>query len=463
MRLGRVRRNVLLKGAVQGTRVLSLLLVVTAARQLGPGEFGKFTFAYALATLLGAALDVGMPALLVRAVARAPAETDAALGAAATLKLLLLGPAGLAFAVLPLLLGRPLDTVVTAWLLGLAIALQSFIELTVAVFTGFERLEYELGLRLLEKVSLLGLGLGGLGLGLGLPGVAGAFGLAAAAALGLGLGLVHRRLAPLHARWQGAAARALLRTLGPVALAVGMAFAATRLVPLGVALWAGDVAAGYFGAAVRVLDVTAVIPVAVVAAVYPVLARVGPGGAGLAPLARRAAEVLLVAGLAVALALGLGAGWLTAMVYGAAYLPAAPLLALLGPVAGLSFLNYLFGFVFLAVDRPGRLCAVTALGLGASLALTPLLVLSLGAAGGAWTLLGVEGVTLVAALVGLRSALGVPFGRGAATATVAAGGAAVAGLLIPPGAGRLGLTLGVYAVALAWLRPIPLRGWQAGS
>jgi hypothetical protein len=39
----------------------------------------------------------------------------------------------------------------------------------------------------------------------------------------------------------------------------------------------------------------------------------------------------------------------------------------------------------------------------------------------------------------------------------------VAGLLIPPGAGRLGLTLGVYAVALAWLRPIPLRGWQAGS
>src|SRR5262249_12590797 len=73
----RVARNVLLKAMVQATRLLSLAFVVIAARDLGPEAFGKFTFAYALATLLGAALDLGMHSVLVRSVARTRADTAA--------------------------------------------------------------------------------------------------------------------------------------------------------------------------------------------------------------------------------------------------------------------------------------------------------------------------------------------------------------------------------------------------
>ena len=51
----RVARNAALKTLGQATRLGSLVLVVATARVLGPDEFGKFTFAYALASVLGRA------------------------------------------------------------------------------------------------------------------------------------------------------------------------------------------------------------------------------------------------------------------------------------------------------------------------------------------------------------------------------------------------------------------------
>ena len=458
--LPRVARNALLKAAVQGTRLLSLLFMVLAARVLGPGEFGKFTFAYALATLLGAALDLGMHAVFVREVARAPGATAECWTAAVTLKAGLLVPAALGLAAVPVLTGRPLDTTIAVWVIGAAIALQSFIELAVSVFTGFERLEFELLLRLVEKLVLVGVGVAGLALGGGLRLVAAAFAVAALVSLGLAVALVHSRFARLRFGWDTRGARALARALGPVAVAFLLAFAATRLVPLLVALLGGDVAAGHFGAAVRVLDALMVVPVAVAAAVYPVLARTARHDPRFRRLLVQSVEVLLLVGLPVALALAHGADWLTAWIYGAGYRPAAPVLAVLGIAACLGFLNYFLGFVFLAVERPRRLCGVTALGLVASALLTPGLVLAFGAGGGALALVLVEALTLTAGLVGLLPLVGLPFGRGALKAGAAATVAGLTAGLAPPGSGwRLGAALVVYVAGVVALRPVSVGRW----
>src|SRR5206468_313045 len=125
-------------------------------------------------------------------------------------------------------------------------ALQSFIELAAAVFTGFERIEFELGLRLVEKLVLIGIGVTGLLLGGGLLLVAGAFAIAAAVSLALGVTLANRTFARLRWRMAPREAWVLARTLGPVAIAFLLSFATTRLVPLVVALVGGDVAAGHF-------------------------------------------------------------------------------------------------------------------------------------------------------------------------------------------------------------------------
>jgi O-antigen/teichoic acid export membrane protein len=456
----RVARNALLKAAVQGTRLLSLAFVVSAARVLGPEDFGKFTFAYAAAALLGAALDLGMHSILVRSVARAPADAAAVCTAAATLKCALLVPAGLLFAVLPVLTGRPIDTILAAWLLGAALVLQSFIELAVAVFTGFERLEFELGVRVAEKCLLFSVGIAGLLLGGRVVLVTGAFTLAGAFGLGLAVRLVHRHFARLRWRWDPTGARALARALGPVAVAFLLAFATTRLVPLMVALLAGDEAAGYFGAAVRVLDVVMVVPVIVVAAVYPVLARTGESDPQFRRLVVQVAEVLLMLGLGVALGLGHGAGWLTAAVFGPRYAPTADLLAVLGAAACLAFLTQFLGFVLLALDRARRLLVVAAVSLAASLLLTPGLILALGALGGAVGLVLLEALGLTGLLLALLPFIRLPVGVGAVkTMAAAAAGGAVAGL-VPSGGWRLALALGVYAGGLVALRPVPGPVWR---
>lgn len=457
---GRVVRNAILKAAVQATRLLSLAFLVLAARLLGPEAFGKFTFAYALATLLGAVLDLGMHALLVREVARAPADTALHWTAAVTLKLLLLGPAALVFAFLPWLTGRPPDTTAAVWLLGAAIALQSFIEATVSVFTAYERIEFELGLRLGEKVVLFVVGVGGLWLGGGLRVVSGAFTLAALVSLGVAVALLHRRFAPLAWRWRPRAARGLAVALGPVAAAFVLGFAASRLVPLLVGLLAGDLAAGYLGAALRVLDVTMVVPIALVAAVYPLLARTPPSDAGFRRVVGQSVEVLLLLGLPLALALGHGAAWVTRAAYGRAYEATAPLLAVLGVSACLGFVNGFLGFVFLALDRPRRLLVLAVVTLAASVTITPVLVRLHGAAGGAWALVLIDVVVLGGALVGLVPLIGLPCGRGALKALTAAAAGAGLALALPPGSGwRPVVALAVYAGGVLALRPLPGVHW----
>jgi O-antigen/teichoic acid export membrane protein len=451
----RLARNAALKVLGQATRFGSLVLVIVTARVLGPAEFGKFTFAYALATVLGVALDFGVSPVLTRAVARDPGATADRWGTAATLKLAVLGLIGPLYLAVPLLMQRPWDTTLAVWLLGLAIALQAFLENAVSVFTAVQRLDQELQMRLVEKSVLVTVGFAALGLGAGLLGVAAAFVLAAAVSLAFATWRIHRRVAPLERWWRPAGARSLARELAPVAQAQLLGIATSRLAPVVLALLAGDRAAGHFGAGFRVYDVAWVVLTSLEAAVYPELARTPPTHPRFRALTTQAFEALLLVALPIALGLGVGASWLTPWIYGPGYGPAAPVLAVLGAAVGCAMLGHLLGFVLLARDRPRRLRTIASLAFVTSLVVIPSLVAVGGALGGAVAVLLVEGVTLVAGLVAVRGLAGWPFGRGAAKGLAAGAAGAVVASLLPAGAGRLAGALLAYAVALVVLRPVP--------
>ena len=451
----RLARNAALKVLVQATRFGSLVLVIVTARVLGPAEFGKFTFAYALATVLGVALDFGISLVLTRAVARDPGATAERWGTAVTLKLALLGFIGPVYLAVPLLMQRPWDTTVAVWLLGLAIALQAFLENAVSVFTAIQRLEHELQMRLVEKGVLVTVGFAALGLGAGLLGVVAAFVVAAAVSLAFATWRIHWRIAPLGRWWRPVGARALARELAPVAQAQFLGAATSRLAPVTLALLAGDQAAGHFGAAFRVYDVTWVALTSLEAAVYPELARTPLAHLRFGALTTQAFEALLLVVLPIALGLGVGASWLMPRIYGPGYGPAAPVLAVLGTAVGCAILGHLLGVVLLALDRPHRLRAVAALAFATGLVVIPSLVATSGVVGGAVAVLLVEAVTLAASLVGVRGLAGWPLGRGAAKGLGAAAAGAVVASLLPAGAGRLAGALVTYAVGLVVLRPIP--------
>jgi O-antigen/teichoic acid export membrane protein len=451
----RIARNAALKILVQTTRFGSLVLVIVTARVLGPAEFGKFTFAYALATALGIALEFGISPVLTRAVARDPGATTACWGAATTLKLALLGGLGPLYLAVPLLLHRPWDTTVAVWLLGLAIALQAFLENAVCVFTAVQRLEHELTARLVEKSVLVTVGFLALGLGAGLLGVVTAFVLAAVVSLVFATARIHRRLAPLSRWWRPAGARGLARELAPVAQAQFLGLATSRLAPVAVALLAGDQAAGHFGAAFRIYDVAWVVPLSIVAAVYPELARTPSGHPRVGGLLTQAFEALLLVALPIALGLGVGASWVAPWIYGPGYGPAAPVLAVFGAAVACAMLQHLLGAVLVALDQAGRLRTIALVAFVTGLVAVPSLTALRGAVGGAVAVLLVEAVGLAATLVGVRGLAGWPLGRGAAKGLGAAvlGGAAAS--LLPAGPGRLAGALLTYGAALVVLRPVP--------
>jgi O-antigen/teichoic acid export membrane protein len=450
-----IARSAALKVLVQATRFGSLVLVILTARVLGPAEFGKFTVAYALATVLGIALEFGVTPVLTRAVARDPRATAERWATAVTLKLAVLGVTGPVYLAVPRLARWPWDTTLAVWLLGAAIALQALLENAVAVFTAVQRLEHELRARLIEKTVLVTTGFLALGLGAGLLGVVLAFVLAAAVSLVFATTCVHRRVAPLVRWWLPAGARALARELAPVAQAQFLGVATSRLAPVAIALLAGDRAAGYFGAAFRVYDVAWIVPLSVVAAVYPELARTPAGHPRFGGLTTQAFEALLLVALPIALGLGTGASWLTAWIYGPGYGPTGPVLAVLGIAVVCAMLAHLLGIALLALDQPGRLRSIALLAFVTGLVVVPSLVAARGALGGAVAVLVVEGVTLAAALLAVRQLTRWPLGPGAAKGLGAAAAGALVAALLPPGPIRMGVALLVYVLALVVLRPVP--------
>ncbi len=451
----RLARSATWKVLGQATRFASLILVIVAARVLGPVDFGKFTFAYAWATLLGVTLDFGMAPILVREVARDPGALAAQWGTATTLKLVLLGLAAPVYVAVPLVTHRPWDTTVAVWVLGLTLALQAFIENAVSVFTAVHRLEHEFQTRVVEKVVLVSVGFTALGLGAGLVGLVCAFALAGVAAYVFATRRIHRRLAPLNRWWRPAAARQLARQLAPLAQAQFLSVATDRLAPITIALLAGDLAAGHFGAAFRVYDVVWVAVISLVAAIYPELARTAAGSMRFQALTTQALDALVLVALPIALGLGVGAAWLTPLVYGSGYGPTAPALTVLGTAVACAMLAHFLGAVLLALDRPRRLRAIAAVVFLVGVVAIPTLVTRAGALGGAVAMLLVECVTLAVSIGAVVTLVGWPFGRGAAKGLAGAVAGALVASLLPAGGPRLAGALLTYLVALAVLRPVP--------
>src|SRR4029450_5218338 len=81
-------------------------------------------------------------------------------------------------------------------------------------------------------------------------------------------------------------------------------------------------APGHFGAAFRIYDVAWVVPLSIVAAVYPELARTPSGHPRVGGLVPQAFEALLLVALPIALGLGVGASWVAPWIYGPGYGPA---------------------------------------------------------------------------------------------------------------------------------------------
>ena len=375
---------------------LLLLLLMVAGRWLTAADYGKFSFALALATIVETVMDIGLGQVTVREVAR---DRDAAgrifrnvLG----LKLLWVA-GGLALLLVAAPVLRSDVTVVRAcYLLGVSSAVRSYLLTVRGLLQGLNRFDVEAAVVLSDRVLLLVLGTAALVGGYGLSGLCLAF-VAARALMGVGVTwLVHSTAGSAvptfdRASWTSIQAAAL--PLGLFMITLNL-YTYIDTVILGIVR--SDVETGWYAAAYRVYEGLTYAP-AVLSAVLT------PRFSYLFVHDRPALRPQFVRALGVAAGLGLVLGaaslWLAgpivALLFGESYAPSVVPLQVLSAGALFVFCTWILHAAAIATNLDRRLLVTTAVGLGSNVTLNLLLIPRWGIAGAAWATVLAEAATVV--------------------------------------------------------------------
>jgi O-antigen/teichoic acid export membrane protein len=381
-----------------------LVLVLAAAPVLGVAAFGRFSFATSLGALLAFATDLGLTTWTTRALARDPGRAPAVLGTGLRLRLLAAVPVLLALAGVASTVSEP-DVRWAVMALGAAALARAFLDHARAVFRAHERLGDEGKVNAATAVAgtlcgLVAMAAGGDGLrGLALGVMAGTF-----AGAVYGFALLGRR----YGRWAGPSDRALARRMleeaAPFWFAGMFTLGYARADVVLLQLLASDAEVGAYRAAGQLFDVANQLPVLLMTALFPQLARASARSSSeLVPLENSLIRLLVAGGLLVGGVLAVAPGPIVGVLFGADFARGVPALQLLAPAVPLAFVNCGILHFFIARDR-GRLnVAFAAAMVVVNVAWNLLLDARAGAAGAASARLITEAVLCACCVYALRT------------------------------------------------------------
>jgi O-antigen/teichoic acid export membrane protein len=140
-------------------RLLGLLLVVSIARELGAGEYGKYAFAIAFTSLFLILADLGLSTISTRDIARDSKLAPSYVTTVPLIKLVFSIAAMGLIAIIINALEYPPDTVKVVYIVGLLYTLESFGAFYRSIFRAFERMEYDAVSIITERLLVVGAGL----------------------------------------------------------------------------------------------------------------------------------------------------------------------------------------------------------------------------------------------------------------------------------------------------------------
>ena len=352
-------RRVVANMAAKGTafaveKGAQLAMVIVAGRTLGEARFGRFAFASSLAVVLAFATDLGLTIWTTRALARRGEATGPLLATGLRMRLAASAVVMVAFAGVALAVeDRGLAVAVLA--LGAAALARGLCDHARAVFRANERLGDEGKLN--TAIAVLGMGGGIAGLLAGAGGIAAlALGILAGTLAGAAYGflLLGRNYGP----WAGPAdwtlARRMLREAAPFYLAGAFTLVYARADVLLLKLRSFDTEVGAYRAAGQLVEVVKQLPVLLMTATFPQLARgFHESRAALIHTERVIMGLLLGSGVLLGAALALAAEPIIMLPFGADFGRAVPALRTLALAVPLQFVNCGVLHFFIARDRGG--------------------------------------------------------------------------------------------------------------
>lgn len=374
--------------AGMSTLLLAVLLVV-AGRLLGDQEYGKFSFALALAMIFETVMDFGLKEITTRKVARDRTAAQSLLAQMFGLKLALALGAAIGLVVTANLLSPEPDVRLACYLLGTASILRSYLLTIRYALQGIERFGLDGLAVVIDRSLLLVLGIGVLANGFGMVGLTVAFVGARVISLIAAWALVAGQIGAFRPAFDRARWLALQRQALPFGAFIIVLHLYSYADTIMLYVIRGDGETGLYNAAYRVYEGLANVGQVLQTVLIPRLSR--HYVANRAAYGRLARRGLLAAGLL------------------------APATAAAGLLLGERAVVLLFGPAFASA---GQVLQLLSIGFVVVLPLCALYAVALSAGAGAWLLR--TAVAGCVANVALNLVLIPRFGmHGAAAATVA--------------------------------------------
>jgi O-antigen/teichoic acid export membrane protein len=448
----RVARNAGLRIAAElAGKLASVLLFAVMARELGRQGFGDFAFVATLGLLVTMLGGLGSDDIVPRAVATGEADVGGvtwdALGLKAVFGLVLLAAAvGVSLAG-----GYDTEVIVTLCLVGAASLIDLFTATFSAVFQGLSDLAPEATGRTIQLSLRAVIGIGVLVEGGGII----ALGVVYLATSLVGLTylacLMKSRIGISLRLPDAAGARALAAASIPVGVSLAINAAVLGLDTVILSVLKGNDAVGLLGAAQRLVESTVFLGAAFAAAVLPVLAKAARAGSGeLAATFEDGCKVITSVLLPVSLAFVLFSDWLTRLVFGDSFSPAAAAVRILAPTVVLVAISTLSLYALISAHKQRPVPLIAALTLLLNVAVVFMLVPAYSFRGAAVALLAAD-IAYALAMVALvvRETGPLSLARVLAGALAGCCGMALVAALVGVGAAGFAVAAAVYP--LVWL------------
>lgn len=266
-----LRNTTLLIAFEVANPLLSLILVGTMTRKLGPEGFGAYSLLLNYFFVLHSFTSLGLNALITREVARDKDGAGRYLGSAALLGLAVTLAGAVSLMAVVRWAGYGPEMERAAWPVALALIPSIVILYSESIFIAFEKIQYIVYLAMLENTLKVGIGLWLLKEGFGVHALILSFTALRYLNLVLNLWIFHRRIHRLPWRFDGAVVSTLARGIPVFGTILIVATLYARADVFLLSKMATLAAVGYYMAAYRLFSITQVVPKSFNTSIYPVL------------------------------------------------------------------------------------------------------------------------------------------------------------------------------------------------
>jgi O-antigen/teichoic acid export membrane protein len=393
----RVPLNAFLLSSSQFIRAaIGFLFFLYLATQLGPTDFGKYMFAFALAEIFSILGDVGLHEYSIREIVRKPETLQERLPGIIALKTVLSSSSALILIALVPFLGKDQQTSLAVIAFALAQIGYSWFYAATIAYSVRQDLHIQAFLWLLEKALFVAAGVVVLLAGRGLVAVALSNTFVQFGGGILALWIAWRKYGPMVWSLDREKWIPYLKAALPFGLIVAFYLIYFRIDSVMISFFRDDAEVGQYNAAYNLVSALMFIPAGLIAALFPKLAGIykSPRDFIDEPF-QRAARWLLV--LSLPMAVG---GWLLShqlidFLLGDAYLPAATALAILAWALPVWYITYLQGNMLTIIERQKAVAVVGFINMSANVILNLIVIPRYGFTGAAATTLATEIIGLV--------------------------------------------------------------------